>query len=79
MTREQLHSLVDSLPDDELGEAATLLAQLQARGSDLRGLEWSDQAPGPGRPRVVGVLRSGRSDLSERVDEILQDSFAHPR
>lgn len=62
--RERLHRLVDQLPDDELTDALTLL---QAR---------LDRAELPG---FVGMLRSGKGDLSERVKDIYREGIVSDR
>ena len=65
--RDELHSLVDALPDDELDEAARILADLGSRASGQKSVDWP--------PTYVG---SFESDVvtGARVDELLRDSLA---
>jgi hypothetical protein len=66
-TKERLHRLVDELADEQADRALALLETV------------TDEQQAPGQRRVVptslGVGASGRSDLSERVDEFLADGF----
>jgi hypothetical protein len=66
-TKERLHRLVDELADEQASRALALLETVAGEHSPA------------GRRRVVpislGAGASGRSDLSERVDEILADGF----
>lgn len=69
--RRELHRLIDALPD---GQVALMLADLRSR---LR-LDVADR-PWPPAFFGMGVERAGRTDLSERVDEVLADGFGAPR
>lgn len=64
--REDLHSLVDALPDAELDEAARLLDELRRRPSGSVG-QWP--------PAYVGSFESDVV-IGARVDELLRDSLA---
>ncbi len=63
--RDELHSLVDALPDDELDEAARLLANLGSRSR--KSADWP-----------LAYVGSFESDVvtGARVDELLRDSLA---
>lgn len=62
--RDRLHELVDQLPENELADALTTLeARLSAR-----------KLPG-----FVGMVHTGRGDLSERVKEVYREGIAHDR
>jgi hypothetical protein len=62
-SKEKLRLLVDSLPDEKADELLRLATDLYA-------------TPGlhPPLPEFVGVGASGRSDIAERADELL-DGF----
>jgi hypothetical protein len=65
--KERLHRLVDELAGEQVDRALALLETV------------TGEQPAAGQRRVVpaslGVGASGRSDLSERVDEMLADGF----
>jgi hypothetical protein len=61
--REELHELVDQLPEEQVAAA---LALLRARKSD-------DTRPWP--PRWFGAVKGRRTDTAERAEEILRDGF----
>lgn len=65
--KEQLHELVEVLDDEQavraLSVLSTLAGQVPGQRSSRR------------QPRSLGHAGSGRSDLSERVDEILAEGF----
>jgi hypothetical protein len=61
--RDELHELVDELPEEQLASA---LALLRARKS---------QEPRPWPPRWFGAVRSRRTDTAERAEEVLRDGF----
>lgn len=63
--RNELHRLVEQLPEDKV---PTALSELQ-RLKDNKGLT------GTWPPAWFGSIISGRSDTSQRVDEILADGF----
>lgn len=65
-TKEQLHLLVDALPDEQAPRALALLRAIatEAEPTARRVL-----------PRSLGVGASGRGDVSERVDELLTEGF----
>jgi hypothetical protein len=58
-TREEVHALIDRVPDEEL---AALAENLRARWLTAAG------------PRSLGLGRSGHSDTSARADEILWET-----
>lgn len=66
-TKERLHQLVDELPDEKAPRALALLESVTGSSREL------------GRRRVVpsslGAGASARTDVSERVDEILAEGF----
>jgi hypothetical protein len=57
--REELHQLVEDLPDDQVSAA---LAELRARASRSR--------PGIWPPAWFGSAEAREPDVSERIDEI---------
>jgi hypothetical protein len=66
-TKEQLHHLVDSLADDQAERALLLLESIAVPAG-----------AGPERRRLpasLGIGESGRTDVSQRVDELLADGF----
>ena len=66
-TKEQLHELVEDLSDEQAERALSVLSAL------------ADMVPAQRvirrQPTSLGHGASGRSDLSERVDEILAEGF----
>lgn len=62
--RDSLHHLVDRLSDDQVPDALRVLENLTAV---------STTAPWP--PPWFGSITAGRSDTSDRVDEILAEGF----
>jgi hypothetical protein len=65
--REQLHELVDVLDDEQATRALSVLSRLAGRVPGQRSSRR--------RPASLGHAGSGRSDLSERVEEILAEGF----
>lgn len=66
-TKEQLHRLVDELADEQADRALMLLETVT-----------DDASAAATRQRVpasLGAGASGRSDVSERVDEVLNEGF----
>lgn len=66
-TKERLHRLVDELPDEQADRALALLESVASRSpavSKRRAI-----------PRSLGIGRSGRSDVSTHVDEVLAEGF----
>lgn len=66
-TKERLHRLVDELADEQADRALVLLesvARPPLAASKRRAI-----------PRSLGIGRSGRSDVSTRVDEVLAEGF----
>ncbi|MDI3423293.1 hypothetical protein [Streptomyces luteolus] len=61
-TREELREMIDLVADDDLDVAAMRLKPL------------IQSEPPRERPRFIGMGRSGYSDTSERVDEILRET-----
>lgn len=73
--REELHALIDSLP-----EAATVSLLAELRLQQIR----SAQAPSPAGsgawpPAWFGSIEGSRPDLSEHIDDILRAEFGRPR
>jgi hypothetical protein len=66
-TKERLHLLVDELADEQASRALALLEAVTGE----------QQVAGERRvvPASLGAGVSGRSDISERVDEILAEGF----
>lgn len=66
-TKERLHRLVDELADEQADRALVLLESV------------TGPSPAVSRhraiPRSLGIGRSGRTDVSERVDEVLAEGF----
>jgi hypothetical protein len=65
--KEQLQELVADLGEEQASRALELLEPLL---QDAPGNQES-----PRLPAFVGIGDSGRSDLSERVDELLAEGF----
>jgi hypothetical protein len=65
--KEQLQQLVAGLGEEQASRALGLLKPL------LR--DKPDNGQAPRLPEFVGSGDSGRSDLSERVDELLEEGF----
>ena len=65
--KEQLQQLVAELGEEQASRALTLLEPLLQDGSENQ--------EAPRLPSFVGIGDSGRSDLSERVDELLAEGF----
>ena len=63
-SKERLRAPVEGLPEEQAAELLRLASELYA-------------LPGPRHllPAFVGIGDSGRSDVSERVDEELADGF----
>jgi len=66
--REELHRLIDSLPEETV---PVVLAELRGRTMTAARRPWP--------PRWFGAAQARRPDTSERVDEILRDGFGLPR
>lgn len=66
--KEQLEQLVAHLGDEETSRALRLLEPLSE--------ELPEQKQVPSLPKFVGIGDSGRSDISEHVDELLADGSA---
>jgi hypothetical protein len=62
--REELHRLVEGLPDEQVPAA---LADLRARGRKV--------GPRPWPPTWFGAAEGSSPDVSERVDEILREGL----
>jgi hypothetical protein len=63
--RDQLHRLVEQLPDDKVPTAL----------SELQRLSDEEKKPGTWPPPWFGSITAGRSDISQRIDEILPEGF----
>jgi len=67
---DDLHHLVDRLTPRQ----AARLRVLVASDPDLASAsESEDEEPTARRPSIIGIWDSGRSDLSERHDEIIRE------
>lgn len=64
--RVELHQLVDELPDDQV---SSLLVEARRRAHRRQGSSWPPAFFG------FGPASDGRTDTSERVDEILAEGF----
>jgi hypothetical protein len=62
-SKQRLHQLVEGLPDEQADELLRLATDLYAESNPHR------------LPAFVGIGDSGRSDVSERAGELLQDGF----
>lgn len=62
--RDKLRHLVDQLPDEQL---STALSELQRLSEERPTGAWP--------PKWFGSITAGRSDTSQRVDEILAEGF----
>jgi hypothetical protein len=65
--KEQLQQLVAHLGEEQASRALGLLEPLRA--------ELPEQKQAPRLPEFVGIGDSGRSDISERADELLAEGF----
>lgn len=65
--KEQLQQLVAHLGEEQASRALRLLEPL--------GEELPENPQAPALPEFVGIGDSGRSDISERVDELLGEGF----
>jgi hypothetical protein len=74
--REELHALIDSLPEQA---AADLLAEVRLfrlRAADKQ----SDKQPtGAWPPAWFGAVEGSRPDISEHIDDILRAELGRPR
>ncbi|MFE7977450.1 hypothetical protein [Streptomyces shenzhenensis] len=61
-TREELHALIDRVPDDDIDTVAQSLRP------------FVEETSRPARPAFIGMGRSGHSDTSARADEILRET-----
>lgn len=62
--RDELHRLVEQLPEDQV---STALIEVQRLASATGASPWP--------PSWFGAITAGRSDTSERVDELLAEGF----
>ncbi|GGO62632.1 hypothetical protein [Nonomuraea cavernae] len=68
---EDLHRLVDQLrPDQVREERARLLRLVHSRIEE-------PELSSDGLPTLFGAFQAGRSDASERVEEILAEGYGH--
>ncbi|MGH3612797.1 MAG: hypothetical protein ACRDRK_09405 [Pseudonocardia sp.] len=65
-SRDKLLQLVERLPEDQADELLRLATERYGIPDQRRPL-----------PAFVGIGDSGRSDVSERVDDLLADGFGH--
>jgi hypothetical protein len=61
-TREELHALIDRVPDDDIDAVARSLRP------------FIEQPSRPARPAFIGMGHSGYADTSARADEILRET-----
>lgn len=64
--RSELHQLVDELPDDQV---SSLLVEARRRAHRRHSTTW------PPAFFAFGPANDGRTDTSERIDEILAEGF----
>jgi hypothetical protein len=64
VARDELHSLVEQLPEDQV--SAALIEVQRLAGA-------ADTSPWP--PAWFGAITAGRADTSQRVDELLAEGF----
>lgn len=69
--RHELHDLVDELPEDQV---ALVAADVRRRLPQRK-----QERPWPPVFFGMGVDKEGRTDISEKVDEILAGGFGAPR
>ncbi len=62
--RDELHRLVEQLPEDQLPAALIEVQRLVGE---------AELAPWP--PAWFGAITAGRADTSQRVDELLAEGF----
>ena len=68
MSRDELHELVEALPDEQVDAVA---ADLKVRLAQPRVVSWP--------PSWVGIAQGSAPDISERVDEILAEGLGQRR
>jgi hypothetical protein len=66
-SRDKLINLVENLPEEQADELLRLATDLFVVPDQRQPL-----------PAFVGIGDSGRSDVSERVDDLLADGFGSP-
>lgn len=64
---EEMHRLVDQLTPDQLREIRARTVRLVHSSEHTEDSQWP--------PSWVGSIHAGRSDVSERVEEILAEGF----
>jgi hypothetical protein len=64
---EEMHRLVDQLTPDQLREIRARTVRLVHSSQHTEDSQWP--------PSWVGSIHAGRSDVSERVEEILAEGF----
>lgn len=64
--REQLHQLVERIPENRAGDALEAL-RLIARTPEKSG-----------RPGFVGIANTGETDLGRRAKDVLRAEFGEP-
>lgn len=65
--RDELHELVEQLPDDEVPAA---LADVRRHLAEAQGRSWP--------PAFFGAGRAGRGDVAARSEELLDEGFGRP-
>jgi hypothetical protein len=65
-SKDKLLHLIESLPEDQADELLRLATERHGIPDQRRPL-----------PAFVGIGDSGRSDISEQVDDLLADGFGH--
>jgi hypothetical protein len=66
-SKDQLLQLVEHLPEEQAAELLKLATERYGVPDQRRPM-----------PAFVGIGDSGRSDISERVDDLLADGFGRP-
>ncbi len=67
--REELHALVEQLPDEQVSAAV----------SDLKARMGAVPPPRTWPPAWFGIAEGSAEDVSERVEEILAEGLGRPR
>lgn len=62
--RDELHRLVEQLPEDQVSAALLEVQRLASAGPSV---SWP--------PAWFGAITAGRADTSERVEELLAEGF----
>ena len=74
--REELHALIDSLPEQA---AADLLAEVRLFRLRATDKQPEKKSSGAWPPAWFGAVEGSRPDFSEHIDDILRAEFGRPR